>query len=180
MAREHYRLEPLFVSYQLKLNITFDYPKPAEIGADRICNAAAAYDRLGGPTIVVDFGTATTFDIVSDAGAYLGGVIAPGIESSQATLADRAAKLFEISMRKPDSAIGKSTEAAMVAGSYLGAVGQTDRIIEAIAAELGDHPKVLATGGLAGLVGPESRHIAEIDPDITLHGLRLISELNLG
>lgn len=178
LAEVYYGYDPLFVNHKVKLNITIDYPKPGEIGADRLCNAAAAHDRFGGPIVVVDFGTATTFDIVSGEGAYLGGIIAPGIESSQAALSHRAAQLFKVSIERPPSAIGKSTEAAMRAGSYLGAVGQTDFIVEKIAAELKDEPKVIATGGLAQMVAPESRYISEVIPDITLDGLRLIYELN--
>ncbi|MCK4857627.1 MAG: type III pantothenate kinase [candidate division Zixibacteria bacterium] len=178
MATDYYQLEPLFVDSSVKLNITFDYPTPAEVGADRICNAAAAYDRFGGPTIVVDFGTATTFDIISGGGAYVGGVIAPGIETALSTLAHRAAQLFKVSFEKPAQVIGKSTEEAMKSGFYLGAVGQTDHIIDSIAAEMPTKPRVIATGGLAPAIAPQSKHISEIRPDITLQGMRLIYELN--
>lgn len=178
MVASYYEFDPLFVTCDIKLNVAFDYPRPSEIGADRICNAVSAYDRFGGPTIVVDFGTATTFDIISANGAYCGGVIAPGIESSQAALSHRAAQLFKVSIQKPSSAIGKSTEEAMVIGSFYGAIGQTDLIIERITADLGGTPKVIATGGLAQLVAADSKYISEVDPDITLKGLRLIHELN--
>lgn len=178
VARGYFSLEPLFVNATLKLNITFDYPRPHEIGADRICNSAAVYSRYGGPTIVVDFGTATTFDIVSDEGAYIGGVIAPGIETAQSALAHRAAQLFKISFGPPNSPIGKSTEDAMKAGFYYGGIGQTDFIIEKISESLKSKPKVVATGGLAGLLSPASKYISEVLPDITLEGLRLIYEMN--
>ncbi len=178
MADEYYHLEPLFVHHRLKLNITFDYPQPSEIGADRICDSVAAFDRFGGPTIVVDFGTATTFSIISEKGAYFGGVIAPGIETAQSALAHRAAQLFKISFEAPESPIGKSSEEAMKAGSYLGAIGQTDYIIESIASYWGKKPKVIATGGLATLIAPKSKFISDVLPDITLDGLRLIYELN--
>ncbi len=180
MVADYYSLKPLFVTCDVKLNVTFDYPRPSEIGADRICNAVAAFERFGGPAIVVDFGTATTFDIITADGAYCGGVIAPGIESSQAALSHRAAQLFKVSIQKPSSAIGKSTEEAMVIGSFYGAIGQTDLIIERITADLGGTPKVIATGGLAQLVSADSRYISEVDPDITLEGLRLVHELNRG
>jgi type III pantothenate kinase len=178
LSGDYFQLKPLFITHKVKLNVTFDYPKPSEIGADRICNSAAAFDSFGGPVIVVDFGTATTFDIISSEGAYLGGIIAPGIESAQAALSQRAAQLFKVSIQKPDSAIGKSTEEAMIAGSFLGAVGQVDYIIRAITAELKVEPKVVATGGLAGVVTPESKLISGVAPDITLDGIRLIYEFN--
>ncbi len=178
MAEDHYRLEPLVVSHRLKLNITFDYPQPSEIGADRICDAVAAFDRFGGPTIVVDFGTATTFGVISEQGAFLGGVIAPGIETAQSALASRAAQLFKIAFEEPESPIGKSSEEAMRAGSYLGAIGQTDYIIESISQRWEKHPKVVATGGLAPLIAPKSKYISEVLPNITLDGLQLIFALN--
>ena len=178
MAEDYYSLEPLFVTTKLKLNISFDYPQPTEIGADRICDAVAAFDRFGGPTIVVDFGTATTFGVISEKGAFLGGVIAPGIETAQSALAYRAAQLFKISFEAPESPIGKSSEEAMKAGFYLGAIGQTDYIIESIAHHWRKQPKVVATGGLAPLIAPKSKYISEVLPDITLDGLRLIFELN--
>lgn len=178
MADDYYHLKPLFVGPELKLNITFDYPQPSEIGTDRICDAVAAFDRFGGPTIIVDFGTATTFGVVSEKGAFLGGVIAPGIETAQSALAFRAAQLFKISFEAPQSPIGKSSEEAMKAGFYLGAIGQTDYIIESIARHWGKQPKVVATGGLAPLIAPKSKYISDVLPDITLDGLRLIFELN--
>ena len=146
MFADYYHLEPLFVNHRLKLNITFDYPQPSEIGADRICDAAAAFDRFGGPTIVVDFGTATTFGVISEKGAFIGGVIAPGIETAQSALAARAAQLFKISFEAPQSLIGKSSEEAMKAGFFLGAIGQTDYIIASIAKHWDRKPKVVATG----------------------------------
>lgn len=178
MAADYYQLVPLFVQSTLKLNISFDYPRPNEIGADRICNSVAAFDRFGGPTIVVDFGTATTLDLISARGEYLGGVIAPGIETSQSALAHRAAQLFKVAFELPQSPIGKSTEEAMKAGLFYGAVGQTDYIIKSILERWQPSPKVIATGGLASLIAPQSAYISEVLPDITLDGLRLIYELN--
>lgn len=180
LAADYYKLDPLFVQSTLKLNISFDYPRPNEIGADRICNAVAAYDRFGGPTIVVDFGTATTFDLISEKGAYLGGAIAPGIETSQSALAHRAAQLFKVAFEPPVSPIGKSTEEAMKSGFYLGAIGQTEYLIESILRSHQADAKVIATGGLATLIAPQSKYITEVLPDITLDGLRLIYELNAG
>lgn len=180
LLEKTYKLEPLFVSAQIKLNITIDYPNPAEIGADRLCNAVAAYDRYGGPVVVVDFGTATNFDIVTAKGAYIGGVLAPGIETSHFALAQRAAQLFRVTMERPERVIGTSTEQALKSGFFHGAVGQTDYILEKIAAELGagEELQVIATGGLAGAVAADSRHIKAVEPDITLEGLRLIHALN--
>ncbi len=178
MSREHFSLEPMVVHSGMKFNITFEYPTPTEIGTDRICNSVAAFRQFGGPCIVVDFGTATTFDVISKHGAYLGGVIAPGIETAQSALAHRAAQLFKISFEPPKSPIGKTTEEAMKAGFYLGGVGQVEYIIEKLAQELGAKPKVVATGGLASLIAPASQYITEVLPDITLEGLRLIYEMN--
>ena len=178
MSLDHFQLEPMVVHSGLKFNITFDYPTPAEIGADRICNSVAAFKHFGGPCIVVDFGTATTFDVISAKGAYLGGVIAPGIETAQSALAHRAAQLFKIGFEPPKSPIGKSTEDAMKAGFYLGGVGQVEYIIEHLTKALGAKPKVVATGGLASLIAPASQYISEVVPDITLDGLRMIYEMN--
>ncbi len=180
VVEAHYGLEPLFVTAKVKLNIKISYPNPHEIGADRLCNAAAAYDRYGGPVIVVDFGTATNFDVISEAGAYVGGVLAPGLETSHLALARRAAQLFRVTMQKPERVIGQSTEQALQSGFFHGAVGQTDYLISLIAAELGDNEKltVVATGGLATAIAAESRYISVVDPQITLQGLRLIHQLN--
>lgn len=178
MSLDHFHIEPLVVHSGLKFNINFDYPNPPEIGADRICNSVAAFKQFGGPCIVVDFGTATTFDVVSAKGSYLGGVIAPGIETAQSALAHRAAQLFKIGFEPPKSPIGKSTEDAMKAGFYLGGVGQVEYIIEQLAKELCSEPKVVATGGLASLIAPASKYITEVLPDITLDGLRFIYEMN--
>ncbi len=178
MSRAHFGIEPLVIHAGLKFNIRFDYPHPNEIGTDRICNSVAAFDRFGGPCIVVDYGTATTFDVISKDGAYLGGVIAPGIETAQSALAHRAAQLFKISFEAPKSPIGKSTEEAMKAGFFLGAVGQSDHIIEELNRALDATPRIIATGGLAGLIAPASKYINDVLPDITLDGLRLIYEMN--
>lgn len=178
MSKTHLGIEPLVVHAGLKFNIRFDYPHPNEIGTDRICNSVAAFARFGGPAIVVDFGTATTFDVISKDGAYLGGVIAPGIETAQSALAHRAAQLFKISFEAPKSPIGKSTEEAMKAGFYLGAVGQADYIIEQLQKAMGSSPRIVATGGLASLIAPASKYIRDVLPDITLDGLRLIYEMN--
>lgn len=179
LVQQTYELEPLFVNDQVKLNIIIDYPNPHEIGADRLCNAAAAYDHYGGPVVVVDFGTATNFDIVTTAGAYIGGVLAPGIETSHQALAQRAAQLFRVTLEKPEQVIGRSTEQALQSGFFHGAVGQTDYLLGMIAAEMGATDlQVVATGGLAGAVAAESKFIKAVEPDITLQGLRLIYELN--
>jgi type III pantothenate kinase len=182
ISRDLFGIEALRVSHRLKLNVRLDYDNPAEIGADRICNAVAAFDQLGGPTIVVDFGTATNFDVITAAGSYVGGVLAPGIETAHAALAGQAAQLFRVAFSKPESTIGRSTEAALTSGYFLGAVGQTDYIVAMIADELGaaDDLTVVATGGLASLIAPESRYISRVLPNLTLEGLRLIHRLNSG
>jgi type III pantothenate kinase len=177
-SSEQFAVQPLVVSPNLKLNITFDYPKPAEVGADRICNASAAYDLVKGPAVVVDFGTATNFDIVSGEGAYIGGVLAPGPEAAHAALAQRAAQLFQVSFKAPRGIIGKSTEEALQSGFYHGAVGQTDYILAKIIVSFNQRPRIIATGGLATSIAAGSRLIDEVLPNITLEGLRLIHSLN--
>ncbi len=155
------------------------YDDPREVGPDRIANAVAARERHGAPAIVVDFGTSTNFDVVSAAGEYVGGVLAPGIEVSMDALFDRAARLRKVPFVAPEQVIGKTTTAALQSGLVYGFAGQVDAIVDRIREELGalDAP-VIATGGLAGLIVPHSRTVTAVDEELTLHGLRLVWEKN--
>lgn len=152
---------------------------PKEVGSDRIVNTLAAFTRYGGPAIVVDFGTSTNLDVVSDKGEFLGGALAPGIEISIDALAARAAQLRKVELVQPRAAIGRNTVEALQSGAVYGFAGQVDGLVERIQSELPEPVKaVIATGGLAGIVVPESRTITHHDPDLTLHGLRLVFEKN--
>jgi type III pantothenate kinase len=155
------------------------YDDPREVGPDRIANAVAARERHGAPAIVVDFGTSTNFDVVSAAGEYVGGVLAPGIEISMDALFARAARLTKVPFTAPERVIGKTTTAALQSGLVYGFAGQVDAIASRIREELGapDAP-VIATGGLAELIAPHSQTVTALDPELTLHGLRLVWERN--
>ena len=179
-SRKFLKVDPVVVSSDLPLGMKILYDDPRSVGADRIANAVAAYEIYGGPAIVVDFGTATTFDVISENGEYLGGAIAPGIETSSLNLFKGASQLFKVSLEKPNRAIGKNTEQSLRSGIILGTVGQVDGIVERIKRELSEHsqsqrqPKVIATGGLANLIAGESRTIEQVNPSLTLDGLRRI------
>jgi type III pantothenate kinase len=178
-SRRYFGCIPIMVSARIKLPVKVEIDKPDEVGADRIANAAGAFNRFGGPVIVVDFGTATTFDVVSKEGAYIGGVIIPGPETSMADLARKAAKLFEIRIEPPDTVVGKSTAGALKSGLFFGTVGQVDYIIERIIEETEfEKTTIVATGGLATGIEKYSRHIKQVEPNLTLEGLRLIAEMN--
>jgi type III pantothenate kinase len=151
---------------------------PKEVGADRIVNTIAAHHLFGGPCIVVDFGTSTNLDVVSAKGEFLGGALAPGIEISLDALAQRAAQLRKVELVRPRSAIGKNTVEALQSGALYGFAGQVDGLVDRICAELGEVTAVVATGGLAPIVVPESRTITHYEPDLTLIGLRLVFEKN--
>jgi type III pantothenate kinase len=180
MSKKFLKINPIFVQWNLPLGIKIRYDDPSKVGADRIANAVAAYQIYGGPTIIVDFGTATTFDVISPKGEYLGGAIAPGIETSSVNLFRRAAQLFKISLKRPQKAIGRSTEESLRSGIIFGTVGQIDEIVDRIKKELkGEHgikkkPKVIATGGLARLIAKESETIEKVESTLTLEGLRRI------
>lgn len=151
---------------------------PKEVGADRIANSLAVFERHGGPSVVVDFGTSTNFDVVSEKGEFLGGALAPGIEISLESLASKAAQLRKVEFVKPRSVIGKNTVEALQSGALYGFAGQVDGILQRIIAEIGQVKAVVATGGLAPLVVEESSTITHHEPDLTLEGLRLVFEKN--
>lgn len=171
----------LNVTAKTKLGVGVDYPQPGTIGADRLANAAAAFERYGAPAIVVDFGTALTFDIISPDGKYIGGVIAPGLESMTDYLHQRTALLPKINLLEPPSAIGKSTRHAMLSGAVYGYRGLVREILEEVKKELGwkKKLKVVATGGYADLIAAGLPEIGDVQPELTLDGLRIIGGLNL-
>ena len=170
--------DPLEVSSLIPSGVEIDYRDPQSAGADRIANAAAALRLYGAPVIVVDFGTATTFDVIVKERRYIGGVIAPGVITGAEHLIRRAARLSAFELRAPEHVVGRSTEESLQSGVYYGAVGQVDAIVRRIAAEERIRPMVVATGGLASMIAVHSETIEKVDPDLTLHGLRIIHELN--
>jgi type III pantothenate kinase len=168
----------LVVGPGVKTGIPIRYDDPREVGPDRIVNSVAAKERYGAPVIVVDFGTSTNFDVVSPEGEYVGGVLAPGIEISMEALFARAARLVKVDYAAPPSVIGKTTVGGLQSGLVYGFAGQVDGIVGRIREELGAEARAVATGGLADLVAPHTRTIADVDPFLTLDGLRLVWELN--
>jgi len=179
MCQRYFKIKPLVVGPGIKTGIRLKYENPREIGADRIVNAVGAHEQYGGPLIVIDIGTATTFDVVDDNGDYLGGAIAPGIGISTEALFQRAAKLPRIELVTPKSVICRNTITSMQAGIIYGFVGQIDEIVRRIKAEMGVNPKVIATGGLATMIAKESTTIDKIDHFLTLTGLRVLYERNM-
>lgn len=179
-ARRYFDLEPLVVGPGIKMGMPIRFENPREVGADRIVNAVAAYEAYGGPVVVVDFGTATTFDAISAQGEYLGGAIAPGIGISTEALFQRAAKLPRVELVKPKGIIGKNTVTSMQAGIVYGFIGQVDYIVRLMKQELGPQTKVVATGGLAELIAGETKSIDHINPMLTLEGLRILYHRNTG
>ena len=180
LCRRYFGVSPLVVGPGTKTGVRVVLDNPREAGADRVVNAAAAHKLYGGPLIVIDFGTATTLDVVSAEGDYLGGAIAPGIGISAAALFERAAKLPRVELVRPAKAIGKNSVAAMQSGIIFGYVGLIEGIVARMRRELGGTAKVIATGGLAQVIASETDVIEALEPDLTLVGLRLVYELNQG
>jgi type III pantothenate kinase len=178
VAETYFALTPLFVDHTTDTGLKILYDSPSELGADRIVDSAAAVSKYGAPCIVVDCGTATTFNAVNAAHEYLGGVIAPGIMISAEALFSRAAKLPRVEIKQPQKVIATSTIGAMQSGLYYGYAGLIDGVLSQMIAELGSQPRVIATGGLAPLIADGSKFIEEVDRTLTLDGLRLIYERN--
>jgi len=178
LSQSLFRIKPFVVGPGLKTGIPILYENPLEVGADRVVGAVAAFAKYGGPCIVVDFGTATTFDAISADGEYLGGAIAPGIQISAEALYLRTAKLPRVEIAKPKRAIGRTTESSMHSGLYFGYIGLVSNIITEMSRELGGDTTVIATGGYSTLIGGEIGVIAYSEPYLVLEGLRLLYEKN--
>jgi len=178
MCEKYFKRKPLIVGPGIKTGISIFYDNPREVGADRIVNAVAAFEKYKEGVIVVDFGTATTFDCVSGKGEYLGGVIAPGIMISVEALFQSASKLPRVEITRPKQVIGKNTVSSMQSGILFGYVGLVDGIVERIKREYRTPPRVIATGGLAGLIAEESVSIEHVDDNLTLEGLRILHYRN--
>jgi type III pantothenate kinase len=178
LCRDWFNVEPIVAQASLDWGFEIKVDTPDEVGADRLLNALAAHDKYRGPLVVVDFGTATTFDVVDQNGAYLGGAIAPGINLSIEALHQAAARLPSVGIARPQSVIGRSTIPAMRSGIYWGYVGLIEGLLSRIEAEFGAPLKAIATGGLAPLFAEGSLKLTTVDPDLTLDGLRLLSVRN--
>lgn len=178
LANDFATIKTVIIEPGIKTGVPILIDNPKEVGADRIANSLAVFTRHGGPSVVVDFGTSTNFDVVSAQGEFLGGALAPGIEISLEALANRAAQLRKVELTKPRSVIGKGTVEALQSGALFGFAGQVDGIVNRIKKEVGELTAVVATGGLAGLVVSESETITHHEPDLTLEGLRLVFEKN--
>lgn len=176
MATKYLHQRPVTVSHELDLGIKIRYQNPSLVGADRLCNAVGGIVKFGAPLIVVDLGTATTFDVISAKGEYLGGIIAPGIETSAMILHQRAARLPRVALHFPESAIGNSTESSIQSGLMYGAVEMIDGMVERIRREMATTVPTVATGGLARVIISQLRRVENVDEHLTLDGLRIIYE----
>ncbi len=178
VCEKYFHTKALFIEPGVKTGMPLHYDNPQEVGADRVVNSVAAFEKYGGPCVIVDFGTATTFDCVSVKGEYLGGVICPGIGISAEALFERTARLPRVDIRKPQRVIGTNTVASMQSGLFYGYLGLVDGILARLLEDLGKDTKVVATGGLAPLIGENSSFIKNVDDLLTLDGLRIIYERN--
>lgn len=178
MCQNYFGKTPLFIGPGVKTGINIRYENPRELGSDRIANAVAAYEEYGAPTIFIDFGTATTFGVVGEGGAFLGGCICPGVKLASEALVTGTAKLPRFELTKPEHVIGRTTLTNLQSGMYYGYVGLVKNIVRKIKQELGQEAKVVATGGMAVMIAEESKAIDTLDGLLTLKGLRLIYERN--
>ncbi|MBN1350214.1 type III pantothenate kinase [candidate division KSB1 bacterium] len=176
MAKLNFGIEPIVVNHELDLGINILYQTPDTVGADRLCNAIAGYSKFGGPLVIVDFGTATTLDVLTETGDYLGGIIAPGLELTASVLHQRAAMLPRVALKFPPRIIGNTTETSIQSGLMYGSIEMIDGMIRRIEAELERPVIAIATGGLAYAFSDQSQRLTQIEPHLTLEGLRLIYE----
>ncbi|MCC6220566.1 MAG: type III pantothenate kinase [Deltaproteobacteria bacterium] len=178
LSKKYFGILPLTVSSDIKTGLVIAYDDPRSIGADRIVNAVAMKELVGYPSVLVDFGTATTFDVLSASGTYEGGLIAPGLQISSDALFQKASKLWTIELKTPKHLIGKNTPDSMLAGIMFGYVGLVDGIIARLKRELGENMRVMATGGMASMIAGQSEHIEKVMPNLTLEGLRILAKMN--
>lgn len=179
LCREFLRIRPLFVGPGMKTGMPIRYDNPREVGADRIVNAVAAYEKYRSDLIAVDFGTATTFDYINKSGEYEGGAIAPGVKIAAEALFHKASKLFRVELVAPERVIAKDTASAIQSGIVYGYASLVDGILLKMFEELGSRPVVIATGGLAPVIVAHTRHVDEIETDLTMEGLRILYQRNL-
>ena len=178
LCKKYFNITPLIVGPGIKTGMPILYDNPREVGADRIVNAVAAYEKYGGDVIIVDFGTATTFDYVSKKGEYMGGCISPGIMIASEALFSKAAKLPRVELSRPKSVIGKDTVSSMQAGILFGYASLVDGLVDRIKSEVKSGPRVIATGGLAKVIAAETKSIDIVDEMLTLEGLRILYKRN--